>query len=260
VDWERCVWSLSAVVLVLAVAACEQAEKAARPPGETPTANQAAKPQSRVDSALGREPESVWPPQTAREVDPQRRVAARAWRKRFQQEISTPAPLQLIKIAETVTIPVVVKNLSEETWSATGDAAGQNAVHLSYHWLQKEGSPEQPGNDDTQAGSEARQDVPSLPQSKGSLRQGTKRRMRKGAKGKMVVFEGVRTALPRDLPPGETAALSATIQGPPQAGEFILRLTLVREGIGWFERFGGQPLDLPVTVTAREAAVAESSP
>lgn len=225
--------SLGAVAIVLVLAACQQEEKAASRPGARPAANQSAEAKSPLNAA-----------RRQAQVEKQTEMAPMiAWRKKFQQEISIPAPLRPIRVNETVTIPVVVKNLSEEPWSAASDAKGRNAVHLAYHWLKRADALKQSGNNDTQAGAEAPPPVPNSPRSKGSLKKSTKK--------VMVVFEGIRTSLPRDLPPGETAALSATIQGPPQEGKFILRLTMVQEGVAWFEKFGGQPLDLPVTVTAR---------
>jgi hypothetical protein len=242
VYWKQRSQSLSAVAIVLVLAACSQEEKATSPPA----ANPAAEAKSRVDSGLRRTEESDRFPQGARKVDrPTNREAIIAWRKRFRQQISPSAPLPLIRVNETVTLPVVVKNLSEEPWPATGDATGQNAVRLAYHWVKKADPSMLSGNNDTQAGAEVREGVLPLSQPKGSLRK------KKRLKEAMIVFEGLRTALPRDLPPGETAALRATIQGPPQAGELILRLTMVREGVAWFEQFGGQPLDLPITVTAQ---------
>jgi hypothetical protein len=68
--------------------------------------------------------------------------------------------------------------------------------------------------------------------------------------GTVVVRDGVRTELPQDLAPGEAVALAATLQAPAEAGEYVLRLTMVQEQVAWFENQGGQPLDMPVTVTA----------
>ena len=64
----------------------------------------------------------------------------------------------------------------------------------------------------------------------------------------IVVFEGLRTPLPRDLNPGEAVTLKAVIRAPEKAGEYMLHVTLVQEGVAWFsEKDGGQIL-IPILV------------
>jgi hypothetical protein len=73
-------------------------------------------------------------------------------------------------------------------------------------------------------------------------------------KRQVVVFDGLRTPLPGDLNPGESVTLRATIRSPEKAGEYLLHVTLVQEGVAWFsERDGGQ-LSIPVSVAAASAA------
>lgn len=57
--------------------------------------------------------------------------------------------------------------------------------------------------------------------------------------------------LPYDLEPGKSMSLGASISVPNQAGHLTLRLTMIQQGVTWFEERGAQPLDIPVTVTAR---------
>ena len=60
-------------------------------------------------------------------------------------------------------------------------------------------------------------------------------------KGAVVVFDGLRTALPNDVRPGESVQLKATIQPPDRAGQYSLEVTLVQEAVAWFpERDGGK--------------------
>ena len=67
-------------------------------------------------------------------------------------------------------------------------------------------------------------------------------------KRQMVVFDGLRTPLPRDLKPGESVTLRAAIRAPEKAGEYMLHVTLVQEGVAWFsEKDGGQIL-IPISV------------
>ncbi len=63
--------------------------------------------------------------------------------------------------------------------------------------------------------------------------------------GRPFIYDGIRTPLPRDVPPGESVSLTARIEAPPAPGEYILRLTLIQEGLSWFETGA---LDVPVTV------------
>jgi hypothetical protein len=68
------------------------------------------------------------------------------------------------------------------------------------------------------------------------------------ADGRAVVENGLRTDLPRDLLGGEEVQLAATVRAPDESGRFTLRLTLVQEGVAWFDARGAAPLDLPVDV------------
>jgi hypothetical protein len=69
-------------------------------------------------------------------------------------------------------------------------------------------------------------------------------------KRQMVVFDGLRTPLPRDLGPGESVTLRATIRAPEKAGEYLLHMTMVQEGVAWFSESDGGQLSIAVSVTA----------
>lgn len=51
----------------------------------------------------------------------------------------------------------------------------------------------------------------------------------------VVVFDGERTKLPTSLMPGDERQMEATIVAPSAAGRYVLRLTLVQEGVAWFD-------------------------
>lgn len=53
--------------------------------------------------------------------------------------------------------------------------------------------------------------------------------------GSIVMFEGLRTRLPRAIEPGETLDVHATIRSPESPGEYQLSMTLVQEGCRWFD-------------------------
>jgi hypothetical protein len=68
------------------------------------------------------------------------------------------------------------------------------------------------------------------------------------SKRQMVVFDGLRTPLPRDLGPGESVKLEATIRAPEKAGEYLLHVTMVQEGVAWFSESDGGQIVIPVSV------------
>jgi hypothetical protein len=58
--------------------------------------------------------------------------------------------------------------------------------------------------------------------------------------GKMVVFDGLRTELPRDLGPNEDVPVNAALQAPGQAGEYVLEFDMVQEAVAWFAGKGSK--------------------
>lgn len=66
--------------------------------------------------------------------------------------------------------------------------------------------------------------------------------------GNVVVYEGRRTRLPRDLDGGDEAVLELAVDAPERGGAHVLRITLVQESIAWFEDHGLAPVDLPIAV------------
>ena len=78
-------------------------------------------------------------------------------------------------------------------------------------------------------------------------------------KGAMVVLDGVRTPLPKDVPPGESVQLRATIQPPDRAGQYTLEVTLVQEAVAWFPERDGDKLTRSVNVIKFNDAAASAS-
>jgi cell division septation protein DedD len=78
-------------------------------------------------------------------------------------------------------------------------------------------------------------------------------------KGATVVFDGLRTPLPRDMKPGESVVLKAAIQAPEKPGRYILEVTLVQEGGAWFPEKKGAKLVLPVTVSEGSEVTADAA-
>ena len=62
------------------------------------------------------------------------------------------------------------------------------------------------------------------------------------------VIEGARQVLPCGLRPQEETATGLTVTAPGQPGRYRLRLSLVQEGVAWFDQRGGRPLELEFDV------------
>ena len=65
---------------------------------------------------------------------------------------------------------------------------------------------------------------------------------------RLVVWDGERTVLPRDLRAGTRAALAARVTTPAEPGPYVLQLTLVHELVTWFEHRGAAMFIQPVSV------------
>ena len=72
---------------------------------------------------------------------------------------------------------------------------------------------------------------------------------------RLVVWDGERTRLPRDLRAGSRAAVSVHVTTPTEPGSYVLMLTLVHELRAWFEQKGAIPMIRPVAVRLRSAGV-----
>jgi O-antigen biosynthesis protein len=76
------------------------------------------------------------------------------------------------------------------------------------------------------------------------------------ARGQTVDFEGVRALLGRPVYPGDSIELMMQIEPPPRAGDYLLAIDLVEEGVNWFSLQGVTPLTIPIAV----APAASSAP
>jgi hypothetical protein len=72
--------------------------------------------------------------------------------------------------------------------------------------------------------------------------------------GNPIVWDGLRTALPRAVEPGGTIELELTVVAPRPQGSYRLAFDLVEEHRFWFQEVGSTVLDLPVQVSPRIAA------
>jgi 4-amino-4-deoxy-L-arabinose transferase-like glycosyltransferase len=65
--------------------------------------------------------------------------------------------------------------------------------------------------------------------------------------GKTLINDDGRSALLRDLRPGETTELTLTVNAP-AAGHYLLEIDMLQEGVSWFGLLGSATLRLPVEV------------
>ena len=71
---------------------------------------------------------------------------------------------------------------------------------------------------------------------------------------RVLILDGVRTSLPRDLAPGESTRVAARVEVPAQLGALTLQWDLVQEDVTWFSERGSAVADVQVDVTAERAA------
>jgi SAM-dependent methyltransferase len=69
--------------------------------------------------------------------------------------------------------------------------------------------------------------------------------------GGMFGFDGLRTDLPRALGAGESCDVSMTVRAPDTAGDYVLAIDLVKEGVTWFSEAGKPWHTVNVSVTNR---------
>ena len=71
----------------------------------------------------------------------------------------------------------------------------------------------------------------------------------KDRSGKTVTWDGIRTAFQWAMAKGESQTLVMTIRTPSEPGDYILEITMVKEGITWYDNNPGLPLQIECVVT-----------
>lgn len=74
------------------------------------------------------------------------------------------------------------------------------------------------------------------------------------AGGRVVVWEGQRTVLPREILPGASVTVPLAYAPPLTVGTYTLRIELVHEGVAWFSDLGVAPRDVTIPVGSGFAA------
>ena len=70
------------------------------------------------------------------------------------------------------------------------------------------------------------------------------------ANGRVVLFDGQRTPLPRTVAPGSTCQVVVIARAPSEPGRYRFAIDLVREGVTWFSQAGHPCLEIPFRVIA----------
>jgi hypothetical protein len=78
--------------------------------------------------------------------------------------------------------------------------------------------------------------------------------------GSLLTYDGPRTALLADVPPGATARVNASIVGPPMRGDFLIEWDMVQEEITWFSWKQSEPVRTVLSVAGRSAEMLDWSP
>jgi SAM-dependent methyltransferase len=68
------------------------------------------------------------------------------------------------------------------------------------------------------------------------------------SQGRVIVFDGERTPLPRTIGQGATCEIAVAATAPEESGRYRLAIDLVREGVTWFSQAGHPCLEVPFRV------------
>ncbi len=67
-------------------------------------------------------------------------------------------------------------------------------------------------------------------------------------KKNMLTFEGLRTSFPKTIVPGAQHTVDLRVEAPAQLGRYILQVTMIKNGVDWFERQYVTPLELILNI------------
>ena len=59
-----------------------------------------------------------------------------------------------------------------------------------------------------------------------------------GSSGNLVIWDGNRSALPKDVAPGDSVTIPAVAYAPSSSGTYTVKWDLVQEGVSWFSAYG----------------------
>ncbi len=70
------------------------------------------------------------------------------------------------------------------------------------------------------------------------------------SRGRYAVYDGLRTLLPNDVPPGSRVDVDLRVRFPQQPGNYILEISPLQEDVTWFHDKGAEPLRLQFSLAA----------
>ncbi|HEX6730743.1 MAG TPA: hypothetical protein VF074_12050 [Pyrinomonadaceae bacterium] len=69
--------------------------------------------------------------------------------------------------------------------------------------------------------------------------------------GELVVWDGIRTPLPLVMHKGDEVEVLVMVQAPPEPGAYLLEISMVREGVTWYDdQVRGLPLRIEAVITS----------
>jgi hypothetical protein len=78
------------------------------------------------------------------------------------------------------------------------------------------------------------------------------------ANGDLYQYDGARTPLPEDVPPGAALTVQALLVAPPVSGQYLVEWDMLQEGVTWFSWKGAQALRVPLVVSGAAVTVQET--
>lgn len=78
--------------------------------------------------------------------------------------------------------------------------------------------------------------------------------------GELVVWDGVRTSLPRVMHKGDADDLFVAVRAPEEPGDYLLEVSMLEEGMAWFDdRVGSLPLRIEAVVTPQSSSAKDAA-
>ena len=140
--------------------------------------------------------------------DPLPREACRA-------SIEPPASELRCGAGAKLLLAVLVRNMSAQTWPASGREDESFSIRLGNHWYGRFGWKRGPFS------------------------------------WRLHAFDDARAALPHDVPPGDVVEVGLLVNAPVDPGSYRLDLDMVQESVRWFAQAGSKPAHVTVNVDGR---------
>ncbi len=134
----------------------------------------------------------------------------------FSQEFSDVRVPKVVPVGKLFKVFAIAQNYSNFIWATNFKASidkVNNPVTFSYRWINSEGEFE--------------------------VRKGEQTRIPWSVSYNPNLFYNI----------WNNVGINTAIKAPDRPGNYTLRLTMVQEGVGWFDEKGAKPKDIPVTVT-----------